>query len=59
MQIVADDRLMVIDVYAGWPGSAHDARVFKNSSLYQAIKTGSVPLGENKFLIGKVSQMRA
>jgi hypothetical protein len=32
--IVCDDRRKIRYYYAGWPGSVHDNRVFKNSMLY-------------------------
>ena len=35
MQGVVDHQGRFIDVYIGWPGRVHDARVFANSSLYQ------------------------
>ena len=35
MQAVVDFRGLFMDVYIGWPGKVHDARVFSNSSLYR------------------------
>lgn len=35
MQSMVDFRGLFMDVYIGWPGKVHDARVFVNSSLYQ------------------------
>ena len=35
MQAMVDFRGLFMDVYIGWPGKVHDARVFVNSSLYQ------------------------
>ena len=29
LQAVCDHRMLFADCYAGWPGSVHDARVFK------------------------------
>lgn len=50
LQGVCDNRLLFLDVYAGWPGSSHDARVFKNSNLYnsggKAIPAGMYLLGD-------------
>ena len=34
MQAVVDYQGLFIDVYIGWPGKVHDARVFVNSSFY-------------------------
>ena len=34
MQGVVDDKGLFTDIYIGWPGRVHDARVFANSSLY-------------------------
>ena len=35
MQAMVDFRGLFMDVYIGWPGKVHNARVFVNSSLYQ------------------------
>ena len=32
-QIVCDDNMIFRDILVGWPGSVHDARVLRNSSL--------------------------
>ena len=34
MQAMVDHRGWFMDVYIGWPGKVHDARVFVNSALY-------------------------
>ena len=39
LQAVCDHRMHFTDCYAGWPGSVNDARVFKNSDLYEHITT--------------------
>ena len=35
VQEVVDANYLFRDIYVGWPGSVHDARVFINSSLYR------------------------
>jgi len=39
VQIVSDNNLKILDITAGHPGSVHDARVFRNSKLYQHLQT--------------------
>ena len=34
LQGLVDHNYIFLDVYIGWPGSVHDARVFSHSSLY-------------------------
>lgn len=34
LQYVCDANLLFIHAYVGWPGSVHDARVLKNSDLW-------------------------
>ena len=41
MQALVDDQYRFLDVYTGWPGSVHDARVLGNSKLYQKCEAGS------------------
>ena len=41
MQVMVDFHGLFMDVYIGWPGKVHDARVFVNS-LYQKGKSGTV-----------------
>ena len=42
MQGVVDYRGIFIDVYIGWPGRVHDARVFKNSGLFKKASRGQL-----------------
>ena len=35
MQALVDHRGLFMDIYSGWPGKVHDARVFVNSALYR------------------------
>ncbi|XP_052788545.1 putative nuclease HARBI1 [Mya arenaria] len=39
LQAVCDSNLNFTDVYCGWPGSVHDARVLKNSPLFLETET--------------------
>ena len=42
MQAVVDYRGTFLDIYIGWPGKVHDARVFANSSLYDMAQHGTL-----------------
>ena len=42
LQGMVDHAGRFIDVYVGWPGRVHDARVFSNSSLYQRGQNNSL-----------------
>ena len=33
MQALADSNYLFHDIFVGWPGSVHDAKVFSNSQL--------------------------
>lgn len=35
LQGICDHNLMFLDVYCGWPGSVHDARILRNSDIGQ------------------------
>ncbi|XP_014677180.1 PREDICTED: putative nuclease HARBI1 [Priapulus caudatus] len=37
VQAVCDDNMFFTDIYARWPGSVHDARVFASSPLGQSL----------------------
>lgn len=52
LQLVVDDRLLIRDIYVGWPGCTHDARVYRNSPLARAIEDDGGALGPDKFIIG-------
>ena len=40
VQAVVDHDYLFRDIYVGWAGSVHDARVFVNSLLYKRITEG-------------------
>ena len=41
LQAVVDYRYLFTDIYVGWPGRVHDARVLANSPLYAKASNGS------------------
>ena len=45
IQAVADGEKRFLDVAAGLPGSMHDSRVLRNSSLYRRIASNELLLG--------------
>ena len=42
VQAVVDGRKIFLDVAAGFPGSMHDARVLRNSSIYDRAEQGNI-----------------
>ena len=40
IQVVADCDMLIRDAYTGWPGCTHDARVLRNSSLFEKAENG-------------------
>jgi hypothetical protein len=38
LQACVDQKMRLTDIFIGWPGSAHDARVFRNSPLGELLK---------------------
>lgn len=46
VQLCCDPFGFICDVVTGWPGCAHDYRIFKNSALQSRIEDGSVLNGE-------------
>jgi len=53
MQAVCGHNMTFTDVYVGWPGSVHDARVYRNSPLGQAAAQQPDAVFPNgRFLVG-------
>lgn len=51
LQVICKSNLEFMDVFCGWPGSAHDARVWQNSPIYHKItSTNLIP--EEYHLLG-------
>lgn len=48
--MVVDADLMLREIYTGWPGSTHDARVLRNSSLFTNA-TGGQYFDLNRYII--------
>ena len=41
LQALVDHEYKFLDIYVGWPGSVHDARVLANSALYSRCERGN------------------
>lgn len=52
LQAVCSKKLIFTDIYVGWPGSVNDARVWRNSPLYQRLVENPESLPPNTHLIG-------
>lgn len=51
LQGICNSKLEFIDIFCGWPGSAHDARVWQNSPIYNKLKEDNI-LPEKYHLLG-------
>ena len=53
LQVTCDHRMMFTDCFAGFPGSTHDARVLRNSDLFDRISDSTnLMFPEGSYLLG-------
>ncbi|XP_052242384.1 putative nuclease HARBI1 [Dreissena polymorpha] len=50
-QVIFNGQDRLIDIVARWPGSTHDSRILRESSVYQLFERGHVA-SEHKYLLG-------
>uniref|UniRef100_A0A452HRH7 DDE Tnp4 domain-containing protein n=1 Tax=Gopherus agassizii TaxID=38772 RepID=A0A452HRH7_9SAUR len=53
LQALVDHRGRFTDIYSGWPGKVHDARIFRNSSLFRRLRAGTF-FPDRKITVGDV-----
>ena len=52
MQALVDHQYQFMDIYIGWPGSVHDARILSNSSLFAKGEAGTLLPDSKRLLNG-------
>ncbi|VEN35920.1 unnamed protein product [Callosobruchus maculatus] len=57
LQAICNSNLEFLDVYCGWPGSAHDARVWANSPIKALLDSDNSPLPTDYHLLGDASYL--
>uniref|UniRef100_A0A8C4Y9J3 DDE Tnp4 domain-containing protein n=1 Tax=Gopherus evgoodei TaxID=1825980 RepID=A0A8C4Y9J3_9SAUR len=53
LQALVDHRGHFTDIYSGWPGKVHDARIFRNSALFRRLRAGTF-FPDHKITVGDV-----
>ncbi|XP_065405419.1 uncharacterized protein LOC135972214 [Chrysemys picta bellii] len=53
LQALVDHRGRFTNIYVGWPGKVHDARVFRNSGLFRWLQQG-IYFPDHKITVGDV-----
>lgn len=52
LQGICDAKCQFIDIFVGWPGATHDARVWRESPIGQALEEDSTLVPEGTHIIG-------
>lgn len=55
LQGICDSRKLFLDVYAGEPGSIHDARLFQKSDFYQRLRNREIVFPNDTHLVGDLA----
>lgn len=58
VQAVVDHQMKFTNIYAGWPGCVHDARVLRNSTLYTEAEAGNLVLVDHYILADSAYPLR-
>ena len=56
LQAICDSECRITDVFAGWPGRAHDSRVFGRSKIGQRVTNGTLVVGDTLNTEGQIIQ---
>ena len=57
-QCVVDHEINFTNVYTGWPGCVHDARVPRNSALYREAEAGNLILRDHNIFCDSAYPLR-
>ncbi|KAK5648415.1 hypothetical protein RI129_003307 [Pyrocoelia pectoralis] len=52
LQGICNAKQEFINIYCGWPGSTHDARMWQNSQVYLKLNAGEPLIPPNSYLLG-------
>ncbi|XP_061177501.1 putative nuclease HARBI1, partial [Saccostrea echinata] len=58
LQVVTDSNMLIISAYTGWSGCTHDARVLRNSTLYQKAEEGQAIINNHHNLANNAYPLR-